>query len=262
MSHSQLQDSISSPNFTNDHRFSDLPARDQLAVTWEIFRLQARVIFSQKFVWFLAGLVAYFVVVYVVNYNQPMIDRMAQQDVFYWLLEFPLSALAVYLNMQLITAEKDSRTLEVMFTTAGSRYKVWLLRIGTLAVILLALSFGLSAMSFFTFTDLPIFGMGLNAFVPTFFVGNMTLYFAVRFRSGFAAGMISAGLLVMVLMFSELYNETRYFLYFNPYDVPRRLDPETWNFWMWQNRIAVFLMGGFLLFSALRGMEVRERLLR
>jgi hypothetical protein len=243
-------------------RFAELPARAQLSVAWEILRLQARVIFSQKFVWFLAGIVAYFVVIYIVNYNQPMIDRMAQEDVFNWLLQFPLSALAVYLNMQLITSEKDNRTLEVMFTTAGSRYKVWLLRVGTLNAILLALSLGLSALAFFTFTDVPIFGMALNAFVPTFFVGNMTLYFAVRFRSGFAAGMVSAGLLVVLLMFSELYNETRYFLYFNPYDVPRQLDPETWNWWMWQNRMAVLLLGSFLLFSALRGMEVRERLLR
>jgi Na+/proline symporter len=149
-----------------------------------------------------------------------------------------------------------------MFTTAGSRYKVWLLRLGTLNVILFILAFALSAVAFFTITDIPIIGMALHGFVPAFFVGNMTLYFAVRFRSGFAAGMVAAGLLVLILMFSELLNETRYFLYFNPYDVPRRLDPGTWNLWMWQNRVGVLCLGGFLLFAALRGMEVRERLLR
>jgi hypothetical protein len=74
--------------------------------------------------------------------------------------------------------------------------------------------------AFFTITDIPIIGMALHGFVPAFFVGNMTLYFAVRFRSGFAAGMVAAGLLVLILMFSELIAETRYFLYFNPYDVP------------------------------------------
>ncbi|NUM76644.1 hypothetical protein HUU40_19945, partial [candidate division KSB1 bacterium] len=46
------------------------------------------------------------------------------------------------------------------------------------------------------------------------------------------------------------------------YDMPRQLDPETWNLWMWQNRIGVLCCGAFLLFTALRGMEERERLLR
>jgi hypothetical protein len=231
-------------------------------VAWEIFRLQARIIFSHKFAWFMAGILIYFVIVYVINYRQPVIERLAFEDVLPWLLEFPLSALAVYLSMQVITSEKDNRTLEVMFTTAGSRYKIWLLRLGTLNVILLILAFALSALVFFTITDIPIIGMALHGFVPAFFVGNMTLYFAVRFRSGFAAGMVAAGLLVLILMFSEFLNETRYFLYFNPYNVPRRLDPGTWNLWMWQNRLGVLCLGGFLLFAALRGMEVRERLLR
>ncbi|MFQ5605761.1 MAG: hypothetical protein ACE5HS_21030 [bacterium] len=29
------------------------------------------------------------------------------------------------------------------------------------------------------------------------------------------------------------FNETRYFLYFNPFYVPRQLAPETWQLWMW-----------------------------
>jgi ABC-type transport system involved in multi-copper enzyme maturation permease subunit len=243
-------------------RFADLSARAQLSIAWEIFRLQARIVFSHKFVWFMAGILIYFVVAYIINYNQSVIERMPMEDVLPVLLEFPLAALAVYLSMQVIASEKDNRTLEVMFTTAGSRYKVWLLRLGTLNVILLILAFALSALAFFTFTDIPIIGMALHAFVPTFFAGSMTLYFAVRFRSGFAAGMVAAGLLVLMLMFVEPLSETRYFLFFNPYEVPRRLDPGTWNLSMWQNRIGVLVLAGLMLFAALRGMEVRERLLR
>lgn len=243
-------------------RFAELAGRERLAVAWEIFRLQAQVIFSHKFVWFMLGILAYFIAAYAINYNQSMIDRMPMEDVLPLLLEFPLAALAVFLSMQVITSEKDNRTLEVMFTTAGSRYKVWLLRLGTLNAILLILAFVFAVLAFFAFTDIPIAGMALHGFVPTFFAGSMTLYFAVRFRSGLAAGMVAAGLLTLILMFTELLNETRYFLFFNPYHVPRQLDPETWNLWMWQNRIGVLCAGGLMLFAALRGMEVRERLLK
>jgi len=243
-------------------RFAELAGRERLAVAWEIFRLQTQVIFSHKFIWFMLGILAYFIVAYAINYHQSMIDRMPMEDVLPLLLEFPLAALAVFLSMQVITSEKDNRTLEVMFTTAGSRYKVWLLRLGTLNLILLMLAFVFAAAAFFAFTDVPIIGMALHAFIPTFFAGSMTLYFAVRFRSGLAAGMVAAGLLVLILMFTDLLYETRYYLFFNPYDVPRQLDPETWHLWMWQNRIGVLCAGGFMLFAALRGMEVRERLLR
>ncbi|MFQ5753998.1 MAG: hypothetical protein ACE5HI_18580 [bacterium] len=243
-------------------RFSSLTFWQKFKVAWEIFHLQAQIIFSKKFIWYLAGILIYFVVVYIINYRQSMIDRMTQEDILPWLLQFPLSILAVYLNMQLIAGEKENRTLEVMFTTAGSRYKVWLLRVTTLNLLLLLIAFGLSGVAFFTIADIAVIGTALHGFIPTFFVGSMTLYFSVRFRSGFAAGMISAGLLILILMFSEAFNETRYFLYFNPYDVPRRLDPETWRLWMWQNRIALIFLGIFLHFFALRGLEAREDLLR
>lgn len=243
-------------------RFAELALRAKLAIAWEIFRLQARIIFSHRFLWFMAGLLIYWIVVYAINYNQEMLDRMSVEEVLPWLLQVPLSALAIYLNMQLITSEKDNRTLEVMFTTAGSRYKVWLLRLGALNAILLILAVVLSTLAFFTITEVPILPLAVHGFVPAFFVGAMTLYFAVKFRSGLAAGMVSAGVILVAMMLSGALEAPRYFIYFNPYDMPRQLDPETWNLWMWQNRIGVICCGAFLLFAALRGMESRERLLR
>lgn len=245
-----------------DHRFAELALRAKLAIAWEIFRLQARIIFSHRFLWFMAGLLIYWIVVYAINYNQEMLDRMSLKEVLPWLLQLPLSALTIYLNMQLITSEKDNRTLEVMFTTAGSRYKVWLLRLGALNAILLILAVISSMLAFFTITEVPILPLAVHGFVPAFFVGAMTLYFAVKFRSGLAAGMVSAGVIMVAMMLFGALEAPRYFIYFNPYDMPRQLDPETWNLWMWQNRIGVVLAGGMLLFAALRGMEERERLLR
>ncbi len=248
-------------NSALSQRFGNLSLLDQIKISWEVLRLQVQIIFSKKFVWFIVGILIYFIVVYVINYRQPMIDRMSQEDILPWVIEFPLSILAVYLSMQIVSSEKEKRTLEVMFTTAGSRYKVWLLRLTTLNLLLLFIAFGMSNLAFFTIADHSIFCTTIHGFVPTFFAGNMTLYFSVRFRSGFAAGMVSGGILFLMLMFAEAINETRYFLYFNPYDVPRHLDPETWNLWMWQNRIGVIILALFFQFFAMRGLEAREKLL-
>jgi len=204
----------------------------------------------------------YTVIVYIINYREPVIDRMTTSSVLSALLEVPLFGLAIFLNMQLIANEKDRRTLEGLFTVAGSRYKVWLIRFGTLNLVMLGFALVLSLIGYFCFADLPPVGMALNGFVPACFIGSMTLYFSVRFRSAFAAGMVAVGVLLLISVMAEPLEESRYFAFFNPYNVPRSLDPETWQLWMWQNRLALLALSAGLQFLALRGLGNRERLLR
>ncbi|MCH7675962.1 hypothetical protein IH879_13555 [candidate division KSB1 bacterium] len=250
-------------NTTVYQSFSGLTKRSQLKVSWEIFRSQTQIIFSKKFIWAMGLVAAYFILIYFLNYFEEIHERMELEDLL-WFLQWPLCGLALYLNMQLISSEKENRTLEVLFTTAGSRYKVWLLRVGTLNLILLLVAFSLSFLTFFTFSDLPILAMALNCFVPGFFIGAITLYLSVKFRSGFAAAMgtILFLLLSMILFGALDLEDTRYPLFFNYYDIPRNIDPGTWYLWMWQNRITVVILGVLLQFFTLRGLEGRERLLR
>lgn len=242
--------------------FSQLTRLNQLRVSWQVLRSQAVIIFSQKFAWFIAVVLAYFTFLYVVNYRQPVIDRLTQDDILPSLLTIPLIFLALLLNMLLISSEKDKRTLEVLFTSAGSRYKVWLLRVGTLNLLLLLIAVMLSNLAFFMIADINIIGTALHGFIPALFIGGMTFYFSVKFRSGLAAVTLVLIAILFILMMSDAIDDTRYFLFFNPYDVPRELDPETWNIWMWQNRIAVVSLGILMYFFGLRGLEARERFLR
>ncbi len=244
------------------HRFTHLAWRHQISIGWQIARLQAQILFSNKFLLFIALVFGYSIICYVINYKSQMISRLTQEDILPVLLEIPLTVLVILVNMQVISSEKDNRTLEVMFTTAGSRYKIWALRLVTLNLLFFVLSLLLSTLAFFAFADMAILSTAIHGFIPVFFVGSVTLYFAVKFRSGFAAGMISGGVLLFYLMFTDFFEDTRYSLFFNPFDMPRQLDPETWNLWMWQNRITVFLLGCFMLFLALRGLDNRERMLR
>jgi len=248
-------------NTTVYQSFSGLTKGSQLKVIWEILRSQVQIIFSKKFIWAMAVVLAYFITFYFINYFREIYERMELEDLL-WFLEWPLCGLALYLNMQLISSEKENRTLEVLFTTAGSRYKVWLLRVGTLNLILLLVALSLSFLTFFTFSDLPILAMAMNSFVPGFFIGAITLYLSVKFRSGFAAAMVTGLFLWLNLIFFDALEDTRYSLFFNYYDIPRNIDPGTWYLWMWQNRITIVTLGVLLQFFTLRGLEGRERLLR
>jgi ABC-type transport system involved in multi-copper enzyme maturation permease subunit len=241
---------------------SQLPLRQRLQVAFEILRAQAQILFSKKFIWFVLGVLAQFVIVYVINYRQELNERLVQENVVPLMLYFPLVVIAIFMNMQLISSEKDNRTLEILFTTAGSRYKVWLLRLATVNLVLLAMAFMQSILTYFGITDIEILATALNGFVTPFSVGALTFFLSVRLRSGFGAAMLTALLVVLCFMFTELLEDTRYLLFFNPYNIPRRIDPETWNLWMWQNRMTLLVAGLALQFFGLRGLENRERLLR
>ena len=192
--------------------FSQLTRMNQLRVSWQVLRSQTVIIFSQKFAWFIAVILAYFTFVYVVNYRQPVIERLTQDDILPSLLTIPLIVLAVFLNMQLISSEKAKRTLEVLFTSAGSRYKVWLLRVGTLNLLLLLIAVMLSNLAFFTIAEITIIGTALHGFIPALFIGGMTFYFSVKFRSGFAAGMVAAIAIWLITIMSDAtdIDNTRY----------------------------------------------------
>lgn len=240
--------------------FSGLSRKEQVKIAWTIFRLQSQLIFSQRIVWFIGAILLYVGILYSIATR----NRMGMDDVYFMALTFPLMALALYLNMQVIVSEKDQRTLEVLFTTAGSRYKVWLLRLGVLNLLMLLSSLSLSAIVFFTFADFSIVSMACNVFVTSFLVGNLTLYVAIRLRSSLGAGMVTALILFLQLLITGIFDlgNTRYVLFFNPYDIPNQMDPRIWELWAWQNRIGVLMIGMLLLFGAVRGLEDRDRLLR
>ena len=244
--------------------FRSLSRKEQAQIVWTVFRLQSQLIFSQRIVWFIGAILLYVSILYTINYTVSARDRMGIDDVYFMVLTFPLMALALYLNMQVIVSEKDQRTLEVLFTTAGSRYKVWLLRLSVLNLLILLSSFGISGIVFLTFADFSITSMACSVFVTSFLVGNLTLYVAIRLRSSLGAGMVTALILFLQLLITGIFDltNTRYVLFFNPYDIPNQMDPRIWELWAWQNRIGALMIGMLLLFGAIRGLEDRDRLLR
>ena len=241
--------------------YKELSAREKFRVGSEILNAQAQIIFSKKFWWFVAGVLLYVVVSYFINYNQQLNDRLTQRGILVVLVEIPLLVLTIFLNMQLVGAEKDSRTLELLFTMSGSRYKVWLLRLGTINGLLFGFAILLSLVAFFAFAETEILATALVGAVPGFVIGALTFYLSIKFRSSFGAAMVSALITVLLLMFYEALESTKYNLFFNPWDTPHQVDPQTWRLWMWQNRVALFLIGVLLQFFGLRGLERRERLL-
>ena len=109
---------------------SKLSLKNNLINIYHTIRLNQKFIFSQRFIFFFGGVLIYFIIVCTVNYFKNSAERFGEEGVFIWLLCVPAIALIFYPSMALVTSETENRSIEMIFSTTGSRHKVWLARIG------------------------------------------------------------------------------------------------------------------------------------
>lgn len=225
-----------------------------------MIQLSLRIVFHRKLMFAALGVLTYYAVLYSIMTFRPS-DGFSVEEALNILVQVPMAALAVYLSMDIVSSERDRDTLETLFSTASSHYAIWMVRLTSLHGILFVSSLLMSSLSYVLFAEFPFVLGGLNAVVPAYLIANLTFYFAVSVRSSNAAGMLSLGFLLMVLMFSSAISGTVYDPLLNPFNIPAGVDLTLWEDRVLINRASVVGVGGLLLFLALRKMKRRERLL-
>ena len=115
-----------------------------------------RILFSHRFYYFFGAVMLYFIVVCTINYFQTE-DHIPGRDVMLALLMPPACVLAVYLSMQVISFERENKTIESVFTTSGSIYKVWMIKLGVTYLILISIVLFLAILAFLFVAGFPVF---------------------------------------------------------------------------------------------------------
>ena len=233
---------------------------DMVRSSWALFRRSFRIVMRRK-LWFMAGgVLAYYAILYAFAVYEPDSGFSVDAALFV-LVELPGTILGIYLTMDLVARERDRNTLETLYSTASSHYHVWTVRLIAIYLVLAATLLAMSTIAYFFFAEFPFVWGGINAFIPAFLVANVTFFFSVFARSANAAGMLGLGFLILVLMFYEPLEQTAYFLFLKPFEVPFGANDALWAEKTLINRLAVFGGGLLLLYLALRRMERREKLL-
>lgn len=229
---------------------------------WTLFQLNLKIIFTLKYVFFLAGILAYFVIIYLSNtiFSKES-SGLDPEEIYNALLLFPFTILVIFFSMGLVIYERDNRTIEIMFTTSGSRYKIWLMKILVFNMAVYLSVFLFTIFIFFMLEDVSILWLPLEVMLPLLFIGNLTMLLSIIVRGDYAGGMLSAGIIFLIFIFSDPLYESRFFLFMNPYHLPYEISEAKWHTMIWQNRVGVLLLSGLLLFFSMRKLENRERLL-
>jgi hypothetical protein len=215
-----------------------------------------RIIFANKFIWFLAGSVLFYLGLSVINVFSNDVSRIND---LYGLFLFSGLLLVFYPSAFGIQNDQDARTIEILFGIPNYRYKVWLVRIVLIFIIAFLIMLVFTFLSSVLVVKFRFVNMTAQVMVPVLFMGILAFMLStvVRNGNGTAVLMIIFGLFFMIL--SENLRKSQWNVFLNPYDLPYDLNETTWAIITFKNRIILITASIIFLLAALFNLQKREK---
>lgn len=228
-----------------------------LRLYWKIFQYNVKIIFANKFIFFLLAAVLFYLVITIVNLLDP--ESSFNESSVYYLLLFPGLLIIFYPSTFGIQNDVDSRTIEVLFGIPDYRYKIWLVR---LAIIFIVVYINLVVLGFLTtlaLIPIPIFEFSMQLMIPIFFLGSLgfMLSTVVRNGAGTAAIMVIIGLIFWIL--AGILEENEWNIFLNPYDVPDNLNDVMWQELLFYNRLYLIIGTILTILAGIFKLQNREK---
>ena len=215
-----------------------------------------RIIFANKFIWFLAGSIVFYLGLSVIYVFSSDISRMED---LYGVFIFSGILLVFYPSVFGIQNDQDARTIEILFGIPNYRYKVWLVRVILIFVIAYLIMFVFTFLSSVLIVKFNIVRMTTQVMMPVLFLGMMSFMLStvIRNGNGTAVVMIIFGLFFLIL--GDILSRSQWNVFHNPFDPAYGVSETTWAIITMKNRI--ILITGTLLFllAALFNLQKREK---
>ncbi len=229
----------------------------KVALTWEITRYNLKIIFANKFIFFLMGAVAFYLLITIIDLLDP--ESYFSEANLYNLLMFPGLLVIFYPSAFGIQNDVDTRMIEVLFGIPNYRYKVWLVRLANIFVLVYLILLSLTLLSSLALIPVPVFSFTLQLMFPVFFMGALGFMLStfIRNGSGTAAVMVIVGLAFWIS--SGILDESEWNIFLNPFRYPESLTQAMWQEMLFYNRL--YLVVGIILaiLAGLFRMQKREK---
>lgn len=229
---------------------------------WDIVakmvRYNLKVIFGNKFIFFLLAAVGFFLLVAVINLFS---NSNPTEGTVYFLLIFPGLLLVFYPTAFGIQNDVDARMIEILFGIPNYRYKVWLVRMVLVYLVVAALLFILSALSGFAIVTVPVFEMVFQLMFPIFFLGCLAFMIStiVRNGNGTAVVMCVVGLVFWIL--AEPLSRSKWNIFLNPFNVPSNMNETIWADITLNNRVYLAAGTAIAILWGLLNLQRREKII-
>ena len=215
-----------------------------------------RIIFANKFIWFLAGSIIFYLGVSVIYVFSNDISRM--QDL-YGVFIFSGVLLVFYPAVFGIQNDQDARTIEILFGIPNYRYKVWLVRIILIFAIAYLIMFVFIFLSSVLIVKFQVVRMTTQVMMPVIFLGMMAFMVStvIRNGNGTAVVMIIFGLFFMIL--EDPLRKSQWNVFLNPFPPAYGVNETSWAIIAMKNRIILITGTVLFLLAALFNLQKREK---
>ncbi len=230
--------------------------KNELIIATRMIRYNLKIIFANRFIWFLISAFAFFAFFAV----QSVLERVNIVDsTIYNLLIFPGILLIFYPSAFGIQNDDDSRMLEILFGIPNYRYKVWLIRllmIYILIFIIIVLFAGIASVLLY---KINILEMAYQLMYPIVFMGSMAFMFSTLIKNGNGTAVVMVLIGVALLILADGLERTQWNVFLNPFRIPDNMNQVIWEGVISKNRI--FLGVGMLVFIlyGLFNLQKREK---
>jgi hypothetical protein len=215
-----------------------------------------RIIFANKFIWFLAGSVLFYLGLSVIYVFDNDVTRMSD---LYGVFIFSGILLVFYPAVFGIQNDQDSRTIEILFGIPDYRYKVWLVRIVLIFLIAFIIMLGFTYLSSVLIVKFNIFTVSAQVMLPVLFLGMMSFMLSTTIRNGngTAVVMIIFGLFFLIL--NDPLRRSMWNVFLNPFRPAYDVSETAWVIITLKNRIFLSVGSVLFLLAALYNLQKREK---
>lgn len=221
-----------------------------------MIRYNLKIIFANKFIWFLLASIAFFVIVLLISlFSRGNIN----EGTIYNLLIYPGMLLIFYPTVFGIQNDEDTRILEILFGIPDYRYKVWLVRLILIYIVVFLILLLLSLFCSWSLVRFPILNMAWHLMFPIFFMGSLAFLLSTFIKNGIGTGVVIIIIGVIFLALSEAISRTKWNLFLNPFTIPDGMSETAWSSIVHDNRIILFVGILLALLSGLTSLQKRER---
>lgn len=230
--------------------------KNSFSLIKDIVRFNLKIIFANKFIYFLISAVIFFLLVTILNLANSD-SNPTEGLVFYWLL-VPGILLIFYPTVFGIQSDVDTRMIEILFGIPNYRYKVWLIRMALIYFVVFFILIILSLLSSVVLVSFSILSMVFQLMFPIFFLGSAAFMVSTLVRNGNGTAVV----MVMVGLFFWIatgFLPQKYNLFLNPFSMPSDVNEVVWADTTLNNRIYIFVLTLISIMFGLLRLQKREK---
>lgn len=217
-----------------------------------------RIIFANRFVWFLAGSVIFYLGLSVIYVFDKDVSNMRD---LYGVFLFSGILLVFYPTAFGIQNDQDARTIEILFGIPNYRYKVWLVRIALIFIVAYLIMLIFTLISSVLIVKFHFVNMTSQVMFPVVFLGLMAFMLSTVIRNGNGTAVIMIILGIVFMMFNDSggMQKSQWNIFLNPFDLPNDVNEASWAIITFKNRIILSIGSVIFLLVALFNLQKREK---